>query len=325
MHKGEKISLIDAEQYLEPYQKRWVCRPVHLTLSEHTYSPGASPAKSWIPLAFRAFACIAEKRQIRDLLIIGTGNGLDALGAIEIFDLHSITVTDLQSDNVAIAKQNILANLDHHASVQTHFYCSDLFSQVPEDELFCLIYENLPNIPLPPEVNLYESINSASFFLPRQQAVPEIFDNHLLALHYLFLQQARCRIRQGGGVITCIGGRIPLEVVFHLHRECHYAPELILFDIKIQSEPETVLPEYYRAEKEYGIQFTFYTLDAIEIIAAAKQSGITGKNLFNAVKQELDNYAISASEALSYHHHGKDIAHSVFMVFGEPQEVLNAK
>lgn len=40
---------------------------------------------------------------MQDLLIVGTGNGLDALGAIEIFNLDSITVTDLLEKSLARA------------------------------------------------------------------------------------------------------------------------------------------------------------------------------------------------------------------------------
>jgi len=89
---------VDATAYLSPYPPRRVRRPVVLRLTEHTYPLEPSPEESWLPIAFRAFAVLAERMPVEDLLILGTGNGLDALGAAEIFDLRGLTVTDRRPD-----------------------------------------------------------------------------------------------------------------------------------------------------------------------------------------------------------------------------------
>jgi len=321
MRKDIKAWSFNGTQYLAPYEQRRVRRPISLTLTEHTYPLSEFPERSWIAIAFKAFLRLTNRIQVRDVLIVGTGNGIDALGAIEIFDLNSLTVTDLLEESLTIAQENIIANLKGETNIKTNFYTGDMLSCIPPEKQFCLIYENLPNLPLPKEINLKAGINSASFFDAEQHKVPELFDTYLLALHYLCLQQAHSRVRKGGGVLTSIGGRVPLEIVFNLHRACGYSPELIVFDLKIQSEPDEVLPGYCKAEEQNGVEFRFYAPEALEIVAAGRRKGLEGKELADAVEEDLNRYSMSAHEALEQYYQGKEVAHSVFMVFGERQEI----
>jgi len=279
------------------------------------YPPGESAQSSWLPIAFRAFNELAKQKPAKDMLIIGSGNGIDALGAIEIFDLRALTVTDLFEDNLALIRENIVANLEQETKTEVSFCSGSLLSGIPADRRYSLIYENLPNIPLPEGLYIKDGTNSASFFNPEHNGVPKVFVTNLLVLHYLLLQQAQTRLRAGGGVLTCIGGRVPLEVVFDLHRSCGYSPELLVFDIKIQSEPEMVLPFYCKAREQTGIEFQYYRPGAMEVVAAARSSGLEGQQLANAVEVDLGRFAISPDEALARVRQGKDVAHTVFMTF----------
>ena len=91
----------DATAYLAPYPRRRVRRPVLLRITEHAYPLEPAPEQSWLPVAFRAFAALRARAAVEDLLIVGTGNGLDALGAEEIFDLRTLTLTDLHEPAAA--------------------------------------------------------------------------------------------------------------------------------------------------------------------------------------------------------------------------------
>jgi hypothetical protein len=307
----------DATEYLAPYPHKRVRRPVSLSLTEKTYPVTEITDKSWLSFAFKAFSQLTSKIEVKDALAIGTGNGLDALGAIEIFNLDSVTVTDILEESIVIARENIIANLKEETQVRIDYCIGDLLLCVPPDRQFDLIYENLPNLPAPKEIDLNAGLNSSNFFDPNLYTVPEIFDTHLLALHYLCLQQAYNRIRIGGGIITSIGGRVPLEIVFKLHQACGYSPELIVYDLKIQTEPDEVIPAYYQAERDKGVEFKFFSPEALEIVAAIKQSGLEGKELADAVEPDLRRYEMSAHEALRQYQQGKEVAHSVFMVFGK--------
>jgi hypothetical protein len=255
---------------------------------------------------------------VRDLLIVGTGNGLDALGAAEIFDLRSLAMTELFEESLAVARQNVLAHLADASDIELGFYAGDLLSCVPPAERFCLVYENLPNVRATAGMDLGLGTLAGRFFDADLQ-VPELFESHLLSLHYECLRQARGRVREGGGVLTAVGGRIPLEVAFALHRACDFVPDLVAFDVKPQSEPHLVLPAYSRAEQG-GVGFRFYAPDALGIAAAARGSGLDGQELADAVEDDLLRHAISAGEALERTQRGETVAHSVFLIFGEWRE-----
>ena len=320
MHQRISESAWDATEYLAPYHRGRVRRRVSISLTNNTYHPGESTDSSWLPIVFRAFSELAKKVAVKDMLIIGSGNGVDALGAIEIFDLEAITVSELFEDNLAVIRDNIIANLEQATETKVSFYAGSLLSFVSPQQRFTLIYENLPNIPLPQGVSIKNGTNSASFFHPEHNGVPELFVTNLLVLHYLLLQQARVHVSAGGGVLTCIGGRVPLEVINKLHRSCGYSPELLVFDVKIQSEAATVLPCYFKAQRKTGVEFQYYLPGAVKIISEARRAGLQGIELATAVQHDLDRLAISIDDALARVRRGKDVAHTVYMIFGRPEK-----
>ena len=245
-----------------------------LRLTDDIYAPEPTPGEAWLPIAFRAFARVAERTPVRDALIVGTGNGLDALGAIEICRPESLAVTDLFAASVEVSRENVLANLLDPDSIALTFHACDLVAGVPPERRFDLVYENLPNIPATREIELERGINSGRFFdEPAVGAVPEPFGRYLLSLHYRCLVDARPLVRPGGGVLTAIGGRMPHAVAFDLHRACGYEPELLAFDVKRAVEPDLTVPPYALAEQTNGVEFTFYAPEAIGVVAEARSDG----------------------------------------------------
>ena len=289
-----------------------------LRLTEHTYPLEPSPEQSWLPVAFRAFARLAHLMTVEDVLIIGTGNGLDALGAAEIIpDLRSLTVTDLYEESLAVARENVIAHLEDDGEVELSFHAGDLLSCLPPERRFSLVYENLPNLPAPAQTELRRGAIGGRFFDAGEVEVPELFEAHLLALHYRCLQEARAHLRADGGVLTAIGGRMSHDVAFELHRVCGYRPELVAFDVKLQVEPELVIPPYSRAEVQNGVEFSFYAADAIELVAERRRAGLDGQRLADSVEGDLRRLSMSAQEAEDRSRRGQPVAHSVLMIFGE--------
>jgi len=308
---------VDATDYLAPYGQRRVRRPLRLLLTDETYPLESAPEESWLPIAFRAFARLAERLTVRHAVIVGTGNGLDALAATEIFPLRSLTVTDLLESSLAVSRENVLSHLIAPEEIDLRFHAGDLLSCVPPDRPVCLVYENLPNIPAAPEIRLESGLITGRFFDAREVDVPERYSSYLLALHHQCLLEARERVRFGGGVLTAIGGRMPPEVAFGLHRSCGYRPRLVAYDVKRQVEPALVIPPYARAEQEGGVEFTFYAPEAIALVDDSRLSGLEGQELADAVAPELSRLALSAQEAERRSQRGQDVAHSVLMIFGE--------
>ena len=271
------VLAIDASAYLAPYPERRVRRPVLLRQTEDTYGLEPTPAEAWLPIAFRAFARLAARRTIRDVLIVGTGNGLDALGAAEIFPLRSLTATDLFAASLAVSQENVLAHLVDDGAIDVLFHAGDLLAAVPADARFDLVYENLPNLPAPTGDRAGARHQHRAVLRPGAATVPEPFGQYLLALHHRCLLEARPHVRPGGGVLTALGGRMPHEVAFDLHRACGYRPELPAFDVKRQVEPGLVIPPYARAEEAGDAGFTFYAAEAIDVVTAARAAGLDGQ------------------------------------------------
>ena len=309
----------DATPFLAPYPPRRVRRPVVLQLAEESYPLEELPAESWLSIAFRAFARLAAGRSVHDLLIIGSGNGLDALGAVEIFaDLRSLSVTDLYPASLAATRANVLEHLVPGADIRLTFVAGDLLANVSPEARFSLVYENLPNIPAGADVELQRGINSGRFFEPTEMSVPEPFGRHLLALHYRLLRDVRPQVRDRGGVLTAIGGRVPDEVAFGLHRACGYVPELVAYDVKLQSESRLVVPGYSQVEERHsGVEFRFYAAEAVLLVTDAKRSGLEGQALADAVAPALLNLTLTAREAERRSQQGHPVAHSVLMIFGQ--------
>ena len=309
-------NLTDGTAYLTPLPRRRVRRPVRLRLTEHAYPLEPWAEDAWLAVAFRAFTRIAAEGRVRDALIVGTGNGLDALGAIEIFDLRSLTVTELFEQSLAVARENIVAHLEDETSPELRFHAGDLLSCVPAEARFDLVYENLPNIPATPDIELERGINTGRFFREDGVEPPERFAGYLLALHHRCLRQAWPQVRPGGGVLTAIGGRVPDDVVFDLHRTCGYEPELVAFDVKAQGEPDLVVPGYSRAEEEGGVEFIFYAAEAVEAVARRRRAGLEGAELASAAAGDLRRLSMSAREAERRCRRGEHVAHAVLMVLG---------
>ena len=157
----------DATPFLAPYPPRRVRRPVVLQLAEESYPLEESPAESWLSIAFRAFARLAAGRSVHDLLIIGSGNGLDALGAVEIFsDLRSLSVTDLYLASLAATRANVLEHLVPGADIRLTFVADDPLANVPPEARCNLVYENLPNIRLAPARSSSAGSTAAAFSTP---------------------------------------------------------------------------------------------------------------------------------------------------------------
>jgi methylase of polypeptide subunit release factors len=318
---GMAVVSVDATAYLEALPHRRVRRPVRLRQTADTYPLEPAPEQSWLPVAFRAFAELARRTAVEDLLIVGTGIGLDALGALETFDrLRTLTATDLHPAGVEVARKNVVAHVLPGGPALA-FLASDLLSCVPPGQRFSLVYENLPNLPAAPAADLRRGTIGGRFFDAAGLDVPEPFGAYRLALHHRLLTEARERVRPGGGVLTAIGGRMSHDVAFELHRTCGYEPQLVAFDVKVQVEPELVVPPYRDAEAEHGLPFRFYAPEAIGLVAAARGDGLDGEALAAAVEAELDRLALSAREAAARVARGGPVGHSVLMIFGAREPV----
>ena len=125
--------------------------------------------------------------------------------------------------------------------------------------------------------------------------------------------------------MTALGGRMPHEIALGLHEACGYRPELVAYDVKLQVEPELMMPPYERAEAEHGIQFTFYAPEAVTVVATLRRTNLDGQELLDAAAPELKHLTMTAREAAARTREAKPVAHSVLMIFGAPRSATGAR
>ncbi len=310
---------------LSPYYGHLECfqalRPLLVKTNRFTYAPSYPPNErmqnTWLSIALEGIATLAAHRTgevWEDLAIVGTGNGLDAVGISRIVQPRSIIASDIHPIALQAARWNIANYVAEDCRVAV--VQSDLFDGYPPGAAFDLIYENLPNIP--DEKELFDGVRSASCFAPRAQRVATTFDRHLLTLHHDFLIQAHTRLRDSGWIVGVIGGRIPVQTIHELFADAGYRSTVAAFGLKIQSEGDVVLPAYAAAEQETGVSFVYYhPLEAClaivrelsqpeDLAARAEYAGL--------LTERLRPLQIPSTEAVRLHAGGAAVCHTVYVM-----------
>ncbi len=143
-----------------------IARNIRLELTEHTYLPKAhDPRADWVACvgvpAFRAMRDL-HPQGVGHFATIGTGAGMDALAAIEILNRRTVTMTDLHQDVVDAALRNVTGNLAGGHAVTLQGEVGELLQPLARSgRTYDLIYENLPNIPLPEGQELKDGMVSS--------------------------------------------------------------------------------------------------------------------------------------------------------------------
>lgn len=289
-------------------------RNATIYLTERSYLPKVSdPRSDWVAsVAVPAFLALKQTgTEVRDFCTIGTGTGLDALAAIEILNARNIIITDLHHDVVTLARQNILQNTDKASRLTIFSGVGDLLYPLQgENFSLDLVYENLPNIPINPTDNLKDGQISSTFIANRSEKIPGFVSRHLITLHYLALKQAFPLLRNGGRILSSIGGRIPLEVIGRLGEECGYLCEILTFTWKRQSEPEEVITGYAQWEREGFGPFQFYPVEDLEEMFRSVAHVAAGAQA-RAIEHALSPHLMTAQEALGAMNDGIEIGHTV--------------
>ncbi len=251
--------------------------------------------------AYGAFLAFREYRKRygkpSSFATIGTGVGIDAIGACEILQPEKLIITDIHPEIPSLAKQNLKNN---GSCADAIALTGDLCHPLVENNLQVdLLYANLPNVPS--EEPVLVGRRSATYFQGKIHC-PDVFEHHLLSHQYSFLRQAKSALEKGGAVISAIGGRLPYEILTDLFAKAGYAMQELVSTFKYQTEPEDVLSGYAKAEKQYGTEFDFYHYpEAQEKWLQFGAARLTGAE----IKEDLRQHRVSATEAWGLYRTGK--------------------
>lgn len=309
-------------------------RPLLVKTNAHTYiTTSAAPDPmdaTWLALALEGMEKLCQGRRpcIRDVAVIGTGGGLDAIGISHIFGPERLIASDIHPRALDAARWNI----ERYACRKTRYQVlrSDLFRDFPEGCRFDLVYENLPNVP--DGTDLLDGIRAASCYSPEAYSSDPIADRYLLTLHHGCLVEAREHLRPGGWIVSMIGGRVPWSVIDGVFARAGFSATVLHFGLKRQTEPRVVLGGYARAEQDGSPPFTFYyPMETCRAIAAEfarlsePASSPGAEDLPGPVdprveflQTRLERCRVSAVEALRLHLEGEEVCHSVYVVGGTP-------
>ncbi len=295
--------------------------PVVIRTSKHTYEVDARhPQDNWLYPAFRGFEVLkkqlgAEGKVVKTFVAIGTGQGVDAVGAYHILRPQRMVVSDIHPAVLPIAQHNILNNT--RRSLKLAAYAGNLCQPLREHGIVAdVIYANLPNIPFDGTGSPYSGQLTSTFFSAEWISKPDVaIEKNLLSLQSAFLREAYRSLNTGGSVVLNLGGRVPISVVKKIFESAGFEYQELYATLKVQSQPEWVLGGYARAEKRYGTAFDFYRFDAAQKQLARQQAGksISAEEL----KKILKPFHISATDSLKrfvYHH--ERIGHLVQVIRG---------
>lgn len=276
-------------------------------------------AADWVAsVALPAFKLVKQRRgETRGFCSIGTGTGLDALGAIEVFAPELVGVTDVHDEIVSSARANILGNLRDPEGVRLLSGVGDLLSPLADvAPLFDVIYENLPNVPTNASVALAGERASSSFFGPRPEDVPAEVQAALLTLHYLALVQAKGYLAPGGAVLSMLGARVPLQSFLDMSALAGYRPSFLTYGWKIQAEAVEMLNGHAEWQRRGMGPFHFYRIEDLEKAFAGLTPEAAAPRALE-IEAALAPRALDADAALALHRAGTRIGHTYAVLHSE--------
>lgn len=309
----------------ELFRKSGIDKQVVITTNKHMYPVKDDVEANWLFYTFFGFKELQKRlthegKTPRRAAIIGTGNGIDALGACLILDgIEELLITDIDPRVMGFSAENIEKNIPNYRSMPRILsFVGDLCKPISEKALKAdLVYGNLPNLPSNSE-DIAEGHNLSSLYKRGNGdlVLPNYIRDYLLEMQIWFLDSAKAILNPGGSVLPMIGGRVPYEFFPKMFEVAGLKLEELCSGFKRQTEPDVVIPEYANAEMG-GVEFSFYPYN--EAKGHLEKSGIanpTSEIDGRELSAALSGYRINAREALSLYRKGIDVGHTVHFFRG---------
>ncbi|MFH1256703.1 MAG: hypothetical protein V1494_05440 [Candidatus Diapherotrites archaeon] len=302
-----------------------VNKRVSILYNERMYPVKKRLEENWVYYAFSGFKVLNAElerrgRPVESFAAIGSGNGVDALGAHFVFKkAKRFFITDIDSEVIGLALNNFHNNCERRTGLEVTALSGNLTAPLVEKEVECdLVYANLPNIPLWSE-SQKKGFGLSTFYNPGAvDRVPSKIGDYLLGLQYRFLRSAPASLSKKGSVVQLIGGRFPVKIFDALFKRTEFELESLCLGFKPQTEAKEVLEGYSRAEKQNGVEFIFYDYArGLKRLRALGESNlVVGKKMF-FLEKELGDFAFTATQALKEFKGGKRIGHSCHVLRGK--------
>jgi hypothetical protein len=138
----------------------------------------------------------------------------------------------------------------------------------------------------------------------------------MVDLHYLALVQAKDFLLPGGAVLSTLGGRVPLDVLLALGRLAGFNSSFLIYTWKVQADPEEVIRDHARKQKEGFGPFYFYRAATLQRVFASVDEATSGTNAIE-IERSLLPERLDAAGAFEILQRGERIGHTVAVLRSE--------
>lgn len=299
-----------------------------IEIDDSTYLPKVDdPTADWVSMvatpAFRAYS-VLRPNQVKKFATVGTGSGLDAIIASEVYDLEHLAITDLHPKVLGTAARNVVSVLGTSKGVGNTIVSAaygDLLTPIAGTGIqFDLIYENLPNIPIEAtEDEITEGQTSATYVEERKEPLPAVAQKNLLALHYLAIKQGVTMLAPGGHILSSMGGRLAVKDIVDMALAAGVHAEVHTYTWKEQSEPEDVIGGYVHHQNKGLGPFHWYPVEVLKEVFYGISAAEAGAQVYE-IEAKLAPHKLDAVAAYDAYKQGKSVGHTVVVIRSRPLE-----
>lgn len=311
---------INTSEYLNINSK-----PVHIKeqldikIIDNSFLPGKKDDDWFAHSTLPALKIIEKERpgEVKSFLSIGSGPGLDVLASAEIFGSSKLTLTDLRESVVKSGVQNIKSNLLEPEKVEVNGYYGDLYEPLRKNgnadgnPRFDLIYENLPNVPIPDDEDINKSRRSTRYTEKRTEKIPDEVKAAQLDLHYLAIKQVPEFLEKNGSLISLISGVIPIDAITSIEKYIEGIKiEVLFYNWNIQTSFYSIVNSYAKQEElGYG-PFIFYRENDLKKAFEGISDEESGKKA-REIEKSLEDKRLTATDALKLLNQGETIGYTI--------------
>lgn len=237
-------------------------KEVIIFTNQHTYFPKEEPFTGWLPRILNIYRKLSNNiisNKIKSIYIVGAGPAVESIAMFKLFEPDLIFLSDIHPDVLKVAEINFNNNCKQN-SLKYKCINADLLSYLIENNLKVdLIHENLPNLPIQSDTDIFIGAQTASFYKGTSyNSTPDYAISNKLELRYNLLKQAKNCLNKNGYVISCIGLRIPFPIIQKMYKDLGYSIEILDCYMIEQLAAGPVLKAYCDAQNNFGKWFMFF-------------------------------------------------------------------
>ena len=318
-----KTKTVDVSNLFEAAQLPCVS-PVIIEETEGMYPHKENPYDNWSYFTAAGFIALRDRNMFpRVVSVVGIGSGVEGIAAERVFhgSLRHLIISDVEEEVALGAGRNVRAHLPSRSSARITACVGSFCEPMVEAGLMAdIIHANIPNLPSSDTTDLSRGEERGTFLrstLYEDYNPPEKYVKWALGAQYAYLKSAQGALSDRGSVLTEVGGRVPLELLYELFDDLGFSCQPVLVGFKEQSEALMDFIGYHEFEKQYGVKFTFYHCEPARATLQEFGSGCVFENVPSEdIQSALERHRVTAGDAIELHGRNVAVGHTVHILRG---------